>query len=812
MKKLFYIVLGGHKIIKRFMKILSHMNQTEKNTNDIGKIIDDYLEKGFVVHPLKPKEKEPFTFKWSTPGVITENNCKNLFKGKKNCNIGVLCGEISKIVILDTDKLKDGEKNAVDGVKLWHKCVKKFGLPKTPICITGGGGYHIYFKYNEKTANLRGGTRVLKNSKGIGIKWDLLTTKGKDSYSYAVAPPSIHPVTNKEYRWMENTFSYEPIEMPSWLYKLLTRGLIGKPEIPKPALTFRTDVGDFSKEEVEARVNLLEITKSYEDWIKIGFYLKGCSIVLDDEEWGLDLYDQFSQKDIDKYPGFDEIEKKWNTIKGIDPASSFGSLCKMAKTDDPDEFKKLRKKSLVEDSFVYDDEGCQIRLFEKEGSDKFVYCLGTLYIYDERTGMYSLDINVLYYYLTKNKECLKLVTGTTKEGNPISTRGYGTNASLQKKVEQFVRMKSSNDDWLLQTAESSRYFLLFRDGIYDMKNNVFTKGFNPNIVFHTRVPHNFPERNEKDIEYAMELSFKSLFKNPEQTIIPLSCALAGDISVKKFYMGIGNTNRGKSGLIKMLISAFGNVIGEFNAECFAFNSKSGQDEELKLKWAVHNRYSRVLVSSETTMKKEFDGNAIKKHSSGGDTIIGRSLYGADIKFVPYYTIFLFVNDRPKIVPFDDAVEKRIEFIDFPYEFTDTPVASHHKKKKDDLNKLINETMFISGFIHILLDGYQTYLKSGLPKFDQNIREKWMEDALTKDEVKEAILDAFEITLVASDKIVASEMNGFRKNCESCRSISATRFKEILENMGVKQKKISSIFWIGIKKRKLYRTANEKDVI
>lgn len=43
-------------------------------------------------------------------------------------------------------------------------------------------------------------------------------------------------------------------------------------------------------------------------------------------------------------------------------------------------------------------------LFKIEGKNKFIYCGGSLYIFDERSGMFSTDGGALIrYYLMKNK-------------------------------------------------------------------------------------------------------------------------------------------------------------------------------------------------------------------------------------------------------------------------------------------------------------------------------------------------------------------------------------------------------------------------
>ena len=59
------------------------------------------------------------------------------------------------------------------------------------------------------------------------------------------------------------------------------------------------------------------------------------------------------------------------------------------------------------------------------------------------------------------------------------------------------------------------------------------------------------------------------------------------------------------------------------------------------------------------MKKKMDGNDIKKHSSGGDKLTGRTHQKEEIHFTPHYTPFCMLNDIPKIAPMDKATMNTI---------------------------------------------------------------------------------------------------------------------------------------------------------
>ena len=256
--------------------------------------------------------------------------------------------------------------------------------------------------------------------------------------------------------------------------------------------------------------------------------------------------------------------------------------------------------------FVNDDKGAQEQLFRLEDPNYFKYCDKKLHIFDETTGQYTTDRVVLDYYITKHANFLLKEERKSKDFSEI--KSYGRDDSLISNVYIFVKIAARDEEWLERTADTSLGYILFKNGIYNMKTGTFTKGFDPNIVFHDRVPHEFPERNKKDIKYAANMSFNLMLDDPKPLIVAFARALAGDIHAKKFYFGPGVTNAGKSKLIDMFISCFGGFIKNFNAECLACAAKNDtHDEGSRNRWAYMVRFARILFSNEIKMDKKLDG-------------------------------------------------------------------------------------------------------------------------------------------------------------------------------------------------------------
>ncbi len=107
-------------------------------------------------------------------------------------NLGVICGEPSKrLFVVDID----GEipKN----------------LPKTPTVLTGSGGRHMYYHLPEDV-ELTNANKVGHVAPGVDIRW----TGGQ-----VVAPGSIHPETQGEYKWLPGLSPDDiPIALvPEWI-------------------------------------------------------------------------------------------------------------------------------------------------------------------------------------------------------------------------------------------------------------------------------------------------------------------------------------------------------------------------------------------------------------------------------------------------------------------------------------------------------------------------------------------------------------------------------------------------------------------
>ncbi len=158
------------------MKLLTYPNFTT-NTKTLQAAMK-YAGKGWHVIRVKYRDKIPVDKQWPEIATTDPETIKRWFSTPMN--IGVATGLKSGFWVLDVD----GE----EGVETLRDLEKNYSikLPETVVQITGGGGYHYLFKYDERVT--KGSVRAIT---GIDIRTD-----GNQIVVY----PSIHP-NGWQYQW-----------------------------------------------------------------------------------------------------------------------------------------------------------------------------------------------------------------------------------------------------------------------------------------------------------------------------------------------------------------------------------------------------------------------------------------------------------------------------------------------------------------------------------------------------------------------------------------------------------------------------------
>lgn len=141
----------------------------------------------------------------------------------KQCNVAVVTGAISGVVVIDTDS--EDADTALHALGV---------IPLTPKVKTAKG-YHYYFQHPGHTIQSRTGLAGLPGLPNIDVRGD---------GGYVLAPPSLHPNGVHRYRWIYDPHDHPFQPIPEWLVEIVQPGA-DQQETPqvaqvKPAATLPT--------------------------------------------------------------------------------------------------------------------------------------------------------------------------------------------------------------------------------------------------------------------------------------------------------------------------------------------------------------------------------------------------------------------------------------------------------------------------------------------------------------------------------------------------------------------------------------------
>lgn len=233
----------------------------------------DLARKGVSVHWLLPRQKRPAFEEWSTAPIASAQDLKKSYV--EGYNLGVRPGEYSKIGdlylhLIDLD-VRDEERESEAWVALSEVLPEAHTYP-TVISGSGGSSRHIYFFCKEplRSRKLASGPDWSVTLYGSGLQ--------------AVLPPSIHPVTGKEYRWLR-PIDWDSLSMglgPIVSTKDLAKANV-KPSRVETADSLQDLAGlahkrplGLTEEEVNSTLEALPLTEwcdSRDGWLKVGMAL-----------------------------------------------------------------------------------------------------------------------------------------------------------------------------------------------------------------------------------------------------------------------------------------------------------------------------------------------------------------------------------------------------------------------------------------------------------------------------------------------------------------------------------------------------------
>ena len=147
----------------------------------MNELINEYLNSGWSILPVKPDEKRPYMTNWLQYNKTraTRNQVENWFKNLSGAGVGVVTGKISNIIVLDIESYC---KTPIEEI------LKKY--PTKLISRSGSGGYHLFYQFPTGVSKVSNRVKIFDGA-------DLRADGG-----FIVLPPTRHP-SGGVYQWIE---------------------------------------------------------------------------------------------------------------------------------------------------------------------------------------------------------------------------------------------------------------------------------------------------------------------------------------------------------------------------------------------------------------------------------------------------------------------------------------------------------------------------------------------------------------------------------------------------------------------------------
>ena len=418
----------------------------------------------------------------------------------------------------------------------------------------------------------------------------------------------------------------------------------------------------------------------------------------------------------------------------------------------------------------------------------WVSCNSTLYVFDDKTGLWTDKEETMFNIISRFDEHLYLLTTNNNNEVKKTTRGYGNSTGLQRQMLPQIKQLCINNSWLTNTDISSLQKLLFKNGYLDMSTGSFYSVFDPNIVFFNRIERNY--NDEIDIEYINDVKQRFFYNHLGEDvgnylILNVARSLAGD-RMKKIFFGLGETNAGKSTITTSTINTFGDYIGTFNGENLCIKNTSADEAQI-MRWAFLLRYKRIIFSNEMKSESVLSANMMKKVSSGGDYLSGRTHGDVETPFIPHFNVFCNANDLLAIKPYDDAINERLNIISYNKKYVDNPSNEFELKKDDNINIEMKSDKFKDAFSFIIIDAYLQFCKDGkkeyVPEAVKNCKIDWVGEGAENTSINN-FLGEFVITDNEEDFIRSSEIDLWLKEAKLNISINKFVLKSIVASRNI----------------------------
>ena len=435
------------------------------------------------------------------------------------------------------------------------------------------------------------------------------------------------------------------------------------------------------------------------------------------------------------------------------------------------------------------------RAFAEWMGDDILLSFGNIYTFDNATGVWSGEDIALDRKITESANVLIFHQQTQTGVKIYNYSGVVKNCENMKR--KLITILNRNDTFLMEGRKRSIFKLLFKNGIYDFKTQVFSQKFDRNIVFSNPIDRDFTDEiSQEDVDFVNDTFFVAPFSRPDTAKVfrhYLMRGLVGDYRMKKFIVALGDKNSSKGTLTNFMQYCIGRNASSFNANVLLLRKMQG-DAEREMSWVSQICNSRLAFSNEIKNIDEIkiDGNMLKTLTGGGDPITLRRMY-KDPEVVENMSMpILFAQDLPSITP-PDAINSRIIVIQYDYSFMETPNPMRPSEKQGDPN--IKDKLccakYANAFLNLMIHEYNNWADSDFAEMvlpDYMIEDK--EQLAPDSDIRTLLDEQYVFTGNDDDYVPLSEITKFLKDNKV--TMSSTRLGRELTRLNIlrKNKKIN----------------------
>jgi hypothetical protein len=487
---------------------------------------------------------------------------------KLNClhfNIGsayaVVTGEASNLTIFDFDSKADYER-----LVLKHPDLKKYKTIKT------NKGFHIWFTYNP---DYKTTVDCFNDYKGVDIRNDA---------GIVFCPPTKYALPDGsivEYVDLGGTIEKPPDFLKSYIKTTPITQLIQN----KPSGKLEQDKKDVTKNEIVDKLLYLGLLDgkaqgAWDEWRNVALCMRWITT--------FEHFDFFSKINKSKYDKKETIDL-WNSIREKYEAMNLGTLFSYAKEYNKDKYnlyfnyyisvEKMTKGALTIAECI----SPKLERHLKWSNDKWFMFYKKTNLWIETKEPSHIIVQMIHKHIDYSIQ-IKINERNKIEDTDQQKRitdDIKTYSKMYSEVDKsgFYSMITKHLKTILYDSEfyykldNNPYKIAFQDGIYDLRENKFNKGYSDYDYITKTIPFEYKEPTYEQTEFVKNVIFKICNCNKshfDYYLGVLGQALLGDAELEKalyFCVGVGGNN-GKTLILEALADIMPNYVSKIERKTF----------------------------------------------------------------------------------------------------------------------------------------------------------------------------------------------------------------------------------------------------